>query len=312
MENLKCPECSSKYIIKKGMRKGNFGVAQLYRCKECGTTFADKTFKHRTYPARVVYSAINYYNLGHTLDETSKLLNQKFKVKTSKTTVHSWLKTFQDICPISPIRTNFSFYDKVLFTKKFEHENLDYEFMYHKYKLDVLVRKRFPGLATYITRFENGCPDEFFEIGERCSQPKFTTKIKSKRRVNLACKMAGFAVQSKRNNRERHDLVEKFMIINDRATIACEVPVWYWEKSIDSGITGHIDILQERNNHVYILDYKPGAIKDKKAPKQLYHYAVALSFRAKIPFEHIRCAWFDDKAYYEYSPSEADVRLIKK
>jgi len=111
MKDIKCPECNSKYIIKKGKRKKAFGFAQLYRCKECGTTFADKTFKHRTYPARVVYSAINYYNLGHTLDETSKLLNQKFKLKTSKTTVHSWLKTFQDICPISPIRTNFSFYE---------------------------------------------------------------------------------------------------------------------------------------------------------------------------------------------------------
>ena len=63
---------------------------------------------------------------------------------------------------------------------------------------------------------------------------------------------------------------------------------------------------------LYILDYKPGVSRDKKAPQQLYHYAVALSFRAKIPFERIRCAWFDEKSYFEYSPIDADVTLIKK
>jgi len=67
-----------------------------------------------------------------------------------------------------------------------------------------------------------------------------------------------------------------------------------------------------RRGNVYILDYKPGASKDKKASQQLYHYAIALSFRAKMPFECIRCAWFDDESYYEFSPAEADATLIKK
>jgi transposase-like protein len=311
MKDVKCPKCESKHIIKKGKRRRNYVVLQIYLCKECGRTFTDKKLRYKTYPARIVYNAINYYNLGHSLDETRKLLNKKFKVLTSKTTIHNWIVTFKDICPISLKRKNILNYDDVLFTKKFEHENLDYEFMYHKYKMDVMARKRFFGLSKYITRFEDGCPDEFFEVGERCSQPKFVTKITSIKRTNLACKMASFAVQARVSNRERHDLVEKFMIINDTATIACEVPVWYWEKSINSGITGHIDIVQVRGDYVYILDYKPGASKDKKAPQQLYHYAVALSFRAKIPFEHIRCAWFDENVYYEYNPIEADVKLVR-
>ena len=123
--------------------------------------------------------------------------------------------------------------------------------------------------------------------------------------------MAAFAISARRNNRERHNLVEKFMLVNDTATIACEVPVWYWEKSIDSGITGHIDLLQVRGGNVVILDYKPGARADRKAAQQLYHYAVALSFRAKVDFENIRCAWFDENNYYEYDPSKASASLIK-
>jgi len=312
MKDIRCPECQSKQIIKKGKRKRSFGSVQIYRCKKCGRSFSIEGFKHRMYPARVVYNAINHYNLGYSLEETSKFLNKKYKLKTSKTTVYSWIKEYQTLCPISAFRKKIACYDNVLFTKRFEHENLEYNFMYHMYKLNYLVKKGFPGLADYIVRFEKGCPDVFFEIGERCSQPKFKVKADVKKSVNLACKMAGFAVKTARINRERHNLVEEFMIINDKATVACEIPVWYWEKSIDTGITGHVDVLQVRGNNVHILDYKPNASKDKKAPQQLYHYAVALAFRAKIPFERIICAWFDKDAYYQFNPADADVKLNKK
>ncbi len=309
MKDIKCPDCNSKYIVKRGKRKGVFESTQVYRCKKCGRTFSDKSFKHKTYSARVVYNALNYYNLGNTLDQTSLLLNKRFKVKTTKTTIYSWLNKYSDILTIKSERKNFLDLKDVLFKKRFEHENLDYEFKYHVYKINYLAKPKFTSLNKYLLSFKQGCPDAFFEIGERCSQPKFDLKIEPKKITNLACKMASFAVHARKNNRERHELVENFMIINDKATIACEVPVWYWEKSIDSGITGHIDILQLRNDKVYILDYKPRAAKDKKAAQQLYHYAVALSFRAKVPFEKIMCAWFDEQDYFEYSPNDAKARL---
>ena len=63
---------------------------------------------------------------------------------------------------------------------------------------------------------------------------------------------------------------------------------------------------------VYVLDYKPDASKDKKAPWQLYHYASALSFRTKVPLNNMRCAWFDEDSYFEYSPAEAKVTAIRK
>jgi len=264
------------------------------------------------YPIKVIYHALNYYNLGFTYDETSKWLNKNYKVKTTKTTVYSWVKEFQNLCPISGWRDNFFSYDDVLFTKRFEHENLDYTFMYHKYKLDVLARKQFPLLFKYITRFERGCPNVFFQVGERCSKPSFGAEANVRKMSNLACRMADFAVQAAKDNRERHKLVEMFMVINDRATIACEVPVWYWEKDVDDGVTGHVDVLQVRNNLVYILDYKPGASKEKKTPWQLYHYARALSFRTKITLKAIRCAWFDENVYYEYSPFKAKIKLVTK
>jgi len=309
---MKCPNCKSKNIIKRGRRKGKFGSEQLYYCKDCGRRFAGRSLEYKMYPARVIFNALNYYNLGCNLNESSRLVNKKYKVKTGKSTIYDWVNEFQDLCPISTVRNSFSSYGDVLFTKRFEHENLDYEFMYHKYKLDVFVRKRFPGLADYIIRFEKGCPDVFFEVGERCSKPSFEAEAEVKKSSNLACKMASFAVQAATSNLEKHKLVERFMIVNDKATVACEIPVWYWEKSIDTGITGHIDMLQVRNDLVYVLDYKPGASRDRKAPWQLYHYASALSFRTKVSLKNIRCAWFDEDSYYEYSPSEANITPVKK
>ncbi len=303
-----CPDCKSKKIIKRGKRKTRFDNTQIYYCKKCGKRFADKILKHKMYSPQIIYNALNYYNLGNTLDKSSRLINKKYKVKTHRSTIFYWIKKYRDFCPILTIRDNFS--DKkgkknVLFTKRFEHENLDYEFMYHTYKLDTQVKEQFRGLFRYITNFESGCPDTFFEVGKRCSKPSFQIKVKVRKTNNLACKIAGFAVKAACNNRDRHKIVEKFMLINDKATIACEIPVWYWDKKIDNGVTGHIDLIQVRNSIVYILDYKPDASKDKKATDQLYHYALGLSFRTKTSLEKIRCAWFDKDGYYEYNPSEA-------
>lgn len=305
---MNCLKCGSKNVIRKGKRKTRYGVRQRHLCKDCGKMFTDSVIQHKIYSPRVIFNAINHYNVGCNVREVSKRINKTFKVKTSKSIVHSWIHEFRNLCPISTVRDSFSEYKDVVFSKSFEHENLDYEFMYHKYKLDSLAKRQFPGLFRYIKRFEKGCPNVFFEVGERCSKPKFEAKVKATKRRNLACKMVEFAAKAARNNYERHDLVERFMLINDKATIACEVPVWYWEKNIDNGVTGHIDILQVRNDCVYILDYKPGAAKDKKAAGQLYHYAVALSFRARIPFDKIRCAWFDKDDYFEYNPLKSRRR----
>jgi len=101
------------------------------------------------------------------------------------------------------------------------------------------------------------------------------------------------------------------MLINDSSTVVCEVPVWFWEKNLNAGICGHIDILQVRNGLIYILDFKSDAEKEdvQKVASQLFFYASGLSFRTGIPLNNFRCAWFDDKAYFEFEPSKANVRF---
>ena len=84
-----------------------------------------------------------------------------------------------------------------------------------------------------------------------------------------------------KNNRERHEVVQDFMLANDTATLACEVPVYLYpdeaaefgflkNSGVDSGegVTGHIDLIQIRFGYIHLLDFKPMAAKEKHAMAQ--------------------------------------------
>ncbi|RLF60499.1 MAG: hypothetical protein DRN16_04690 [Thermoplasmata archaeon] len=192
----------------------------------------------------------------------------------------------------------------------FKHHGLDYKFRYHKAKLGKLA-SNYPGLVRYLKCFESGCPSEMFEGGERCSGLRLRVDIKKSTRRNQACRVG--ILKAIKDNRRRHEGIEEFMLINDKATIACEIPIWLWEKNMDIGVSGHIDILQIRQGRIYILDFKPNAAQEneQKVVSQLYLYALGLSFRTGIPLRMFRCAWFDEKVYYEFDPAEAKVETKK-
>lgn len=316
MEKLvKCPLCGGNQVIKKGKRKTRYKLEQVYYCKKCRKRFVERRPKGKTYPPKVVVNALNYYNLGYTLKEASRLVNHRFKVKTSKSSLHNWLTEFSDVCSFRKIRDEtLKGFEKgmVVFTNLFEHQGLDYEFKCHKAKLERLA-SNFPGLIRYLKRFEQGCPNEMFEGGERCSQLRLDVKVEKSRGRNQACRLAKLALQAVKDNRERHKVVEEFMLINDTATVACEVPIWLWEKNLDMGVSGHIDLLQIRQGRIYILDFKPMAVQenDQKVVSQLYFYARGLTFRTRIPLKVFRCAWFDENDYYEFSPAEAEIKEIR-
>ena len=305
--NLKCPYCESKYVI----RYGNYKNKQIYFCKNCGKKHTDYKFKNKTYEPNVIIDAISFYNLGNTIEETVKNINKKFKIRVSKSSVHSWITQYSKICSFRNIRSNvlryFNNKEDIIMSYSFKHSGLTYNFIYHRPKLE-MYSKGFPSLLNFITKMKDECPNDFFNENERCSKIKLDIKPRKEGRFNQACKLAKFCLKSCNSNSKRHGIVENFMLINDKCTIACEVPVWFWEKYIDVGICGHIDILQIRRGNIYVLDYKPDAAKenDSKVSSQLFLYASGLSFRTKIPLIRFRCAWFDEKNYFEFNPSEQD------
>jgi len=86
---------------------------------------------------------------------------------------------------------------------------------------------------------------------------KIDVKIGRQGRYNNACKLASLALKAARNNRET-------LYCGKPSTIACEVPIWLWEKNLDIGISSHIDTLQVRNGLVYILELQVFELADKK------------------------------------------------
>jgi len=311
---MKCPNCKSPRIIRKGRRKVRFGFRQLYHCKDCRREFADSRLLYKTYGPKVISSAISCYNLGNTLEESARLTNRRYKVKVSKSSASQWLKEFGGICTYRKLRTGVvrDYQKDILVNKTFLHNDLAYNFRYHKPKLEMLCKDNgFSPLIEYVKRFEKGCPLFFDDIKNRCSQTRISVKANKKVRYNNACRLADFALKSCNNNSQRHLAVENFMLINDSSTIAVEVPVWLWEKNLDMGIAGHIDALQVRQGKVFILDFKPAAEKEneQKVASQLFWYASGLSFRTSIPLEKFMCAWFDDKTYHEFCPVEAEVEF---
>jgi len=307
-KEIKCPTCKGKDVVKKGKQKLKNKVKQVFYCKDCKKRFVETPFKWKSYDGRVILWGISYYNLGHTLEKAARLVSKRFKENVSKSVVHNWLKEYSSIYTYHKIRNRVlkEYGKSVIVTgKKFKHRDQTFDFKFHKAKLQI-YGKDYPTLIEYL-RFEKGCPETFFKEDDRCSQIKITVKVKQQSSVNYACRLAGFVMKTVTDNKYRHKMLEDFMLINDTATVACEVPVWYYDKYLDVGVCGHIDILQIRYGKIYILDYKPEAKREKYASVQLYFYALGLAFRTKIPLSAFRCAWFNDSIYCEFDPSQVNI-----
>ena len=77
-ETIKCINCGSRNVVKKGRSKTKFSVRQIYKCKDCNKRFGFGFGK--SYPAKIVMDSIIAYNIGNNLAETSKIIKRKFKV----------------------------------------------------------------------------------------------------------------------------------------------------------------------------------------------------------------------------------------
>ncbi len=71
--------------------------------------------------------------------------------------------------------------------------------------------------------------------------------------------------------------------------------------NIETPLTGHIDLIQERFGKLYVMDYKTNLNRPKSHASQLLLYKEALHQRTSIPKNKIIPAVFNEHDYYEYS-----------
>jgi len=334
-EEIRCPECKSQEVICKGIRELKQERVQRYQCQSCGVNFTNRKIANTTYSAKVILESVNNYNLGLTLEESSKDINKRFHIKTYPRLISSWLNKYKQIVPYKRFRQQAGEKQEIV-EKLFAHKQ-PYLFKYHKQKVNRFLNNYFRDIKDYLIRMKENCPDELFlEDNLRASKANESGEINLRHlgieeKRNFACNVAEFSVKAIETNYERHEFVEDFLLINDTATFAVEIPIWLESKEIPEEIrdlikfdnsnklgnnktlTGHIDILQARFGILYILDYKPSACKEKKEKvvTQLFCYALALSIRTGVWLRNFKCAWFDSDNYYEFSPSEIVLDYLK-
>lgn len=333
MQASLCPYCQSSNIKKEGKRKSKFQTIQKYSCKDCSKNFSDKKLEHKTYPAKIILNAILYYNLGHAQTEVPKLLSQRHKLKVPQRTISEWVAQYKNLCTFARLRNEaIKLYlpNNIIFKKTLNHIQ-PYTFRCHKAKLDILLKEnpQFAALRSYIEKINSkDFPHHIFTYNkannankQRASQLKFShLKINTISKTNQSNQLAKLALNLANTNKQRHEAIQNFMLINDSTTIAVELPVYFtnWDagyyrnqngfifplNDYTTPITGHIDILQIRNGLIHILDYKPDA--DKIQPiEQLTIYALALSRKLNLPLYCFKCAWFDESNYFEFFPLHA-------
>lgn len=337
---IKCPACASANIKKSGISQQKLQTRQKYFCNSCNKTFSLAAIKNKTYPIHILLHAVSSYNLGYPQSKIQKLLAKRFRLRPSQKTISNWLKEYKSTCSYSKIReeaTSIYKPEDLIFRSPLQHNQV-YNFQYHKAKLQLLAtskhynneftsaKKFHQPLKAYLEKIPTAkFPHHIFKIPEhksqqRASQLRFPhLKINQRTITNQANQLASLALNLAKTNTERHQAIQNFMLINDSTTIAVELPVyltkydlWYYARILQSAtarellklqtpLTGHIDILQIRNNLIHILDYKPEARRIQPI-HQLTMYALALASKTKLDLKSIKCAWFDEQNYYEFFP----------
>jgi transposase-like protein len=308
IDGIKCPICRKENIVYNGWKKN----LQLYYCKNCKKKFSKPILRNKDYDLSIYINALSYYNLGNTLDKVVYLINQKYGINLSKDLVYSWIKGFSRFCNCNKIRSYILKENngRIISSYSYTYNNLTRNFMVHKPKIKILCEK-YPTLSKYILNIKEIFPSDFFNKNKKNLDFKLDIDFRKEGRYNQSCRLADIALSACNKDDERHNFVENFMLINDSSTIACNIPIWFWEKYFDEGICGHIDLVKIRRGKIYIMDFKPdnSKEKDKKTASNLFLYASGLSFRTSIPLMRFRCAWFDQNNYFEFNPWEQNFSV---
>jgi len=333
-----CPYCQGK-LVKKGIRKKKYEEIQIYYCKHCDKKITPLVTKYKSYPLKIIIDSLTLHNRLYTLKETTEKITEKYGIKITPPIILTWLKDYSQYIPFIRMREFASKkYSKkeLIEESKLIHQQI-FNFKYHRAKSDFILNEefrhyKFKPLQEFLELAAAECPHQIFQNPtRRCSEFKTMfnlNQVKIIPKNNTAVKVANFVMQAVSNNKMRHEVLQDFMLSNDTVTVATEIPILinsddlrHYKHELNfeipitledkEYITGHIDLIQIRNGSVHIMDFKPSASKAKPI-EQLTIYALALSRLTGIRLYHFKCAWFDDKNYYEFFPLHVVYKLKKR
>src|SRR5207302_10634880 len=93
----RCTHCGSHNLIRRGTRKKKLEIVQLWRCASCKRVFTPgpAALHNKTYPLRMILSALTDYNTGYSLEETAARLQKKTHRHVSPSTIMTWLDEYK-------------------------------------------------------------------------------------------------------------------------------------------------------------------------------------------------------------------------
>jgi len=249
-----CPYCSSENFVKRGTRKKKNETVQLYLCNDCRRAFTPGTVKGKHYPLPAILDAISLYNIGHSLEKAAQIASRilarnkeeegqgteglavKDRGKIGSGTLSNWINQFASILPylrMRPYALKMFRPEDTIISATLAHRQL-YRFRYHQPKIRLIMEddyknRAFWPLKEFLDLVPAECPHQYFQDGMRASEApiRFSkTEMIVRSKENYATKLAKLVLGSVKENKNRHDALQRFMLANDSVTVATEVPVY--------------------------------------------------------------------------------------
>lgn len=237
-------------------------------------------------------------------------------------TIHDLLSGFEGIS-YKPFRLSEYGIFVPYITKKYGNirtHSFSHKPVFYRYRIVVEKVKHLPAkLKSYLNLLFTDCPNHLFQkSGFRASARKCDEyKIEVRTEHNQEHELIKFAELSRSFNqfKSRHENLQKFFLLNDPCSIACEVPIWLESNELKDyseifhtkdTLTGHIDVLRyEKDGMIGVWDYKPGASGEIDGKIQVFLYALMLSFRTGISLKNFVCGYFDETDVFSFNPAAA-------
>ena len=319
-----CPHCGSHVVARRGTRKKKLEIVKLWQCASCKRVFTPgpAALHNKTYPLRMILSALTDYSLGYSLPKTAARLKKKTNRSVSPSMIANWLHEYRKHCSYRRLRANGLARfrpEETVRSIKLYHRQI-YAYAYHRPKLEFLragtlddkraggdaSTVRFSSLADFLEGIPTTCPHDLFRRDDdpkaRASQarPQFVdvSRIIVNRKENAATDAAALIIPAVGNNKLRHETLQRFMLANDSVTVAIEIPIWLTETDIAALERQHgialapLDAAKPRviTGHIDFLQVRNGAVHildykpDARTNKPIAQLAIyALALTRLVP-----------------------------
>src|SRR5882672_1036883 len=137
-----CPHCGSHVLTRRGTRKKKLEIVQLWRCGSCKRVFTPgpAALHNKTYPLRMILSALTDYDTGYSLHETAARLKKEAHRNVSPSTIATWLDAYKQHCTYRRFRDigrhRFA-PTQTIRSIKLYHRQI-YGYAYHRPKLELV------------------------------------------------------------------------------------------------------------------------------------------------------------------------------